>query len=38
MIQSINLTLERLDTGFYNFIADDYFDEEGTLSRVNGKQ
>ena len=38
MIQCINLTLKRLDTGFYNFIAADYFEEEGTLNRVNGKQ
>lgn len=28
---------KRLDTGYYDFIADGYFDE-GTLSRGNGKQ
>lgn len=28
MIGSINLTLKRLDTGYYDFIADGYFDEE----------
>lgn len=38
MIESTNLTLKRLDTGYYDFITDGYFDEEGTLSTGNGKQ
>lgn len=37
VIGSTNLTSKRLDTGYYDFMADGHFDEE-TLSRGNGKQ
>ena len=36
MIGSIQLTLKRLDTGYYDFIADGYFDEENLSAEDMG--
>lgn len=37
MIGSINLTLKRFSTGYYDFVADGYFEEEKNAQRGNGK-